>query len=189
MSLLLEALKKAERAKEEAQRRSQGESQNAAAAAPPPELALHLQPAPPAADPAPETRPRLEILGDEPKPASPRRTEPTLAPSEEKQRLQPKAEPRASAQAATQSPDRAAARKVFEAKFREPNPRLPFFITLGALGVFAIGTVVYFCIQLRPPAQLVNLNPKSAPASEAPVAAAAPARPLAPRPRPRPGKR
>jgi tetratricopeptide (TPR) repeat protein len=42
--------------------------------------------------------------------------------------------------------------------------------------------VVYFWLQLRPPAPLVNLNPKPQPGSETPVAAAAPARPLAPAP-------
>jgi tetratricopeptide (TPR) repeat protein len=182
MSLLLEALKKAERAKEEAQRRAQGESPEAAAVSP--ELDLQPQAAP---DPAPQARPPLEILGDEPPPAPTRRMEPTLDLSEEMPRPPPKAAPQAgargagqpSAQSSAQSSDRATARKVFEAKFKEPNPRLPFFITLGALGVFAIGTVVYFWIQLRPPAPLVNLNPKPQPGSEQ-VAAAAQARPAAP---------
>jgi hypothetical protein len=36
---------------------------------------------------------------------------------------------------------------------------MPFYITLGALGAFAIGTVVYFWMQLRPPPPLVNANP------------------------------
>jgi tetratricopeptide (TPR) repeat protein len=170
MSLLLEALKKAERAKEEAQRRAQGESPDAAFAAPPSEAEPS---AARAREQFPDQRRPLEIVAEE---AQPRQVEPALALAED--RRQPQAEAQTAAPSAAQAADRAAARKVFEAKFREPNPRLPFFITMGALGVFALGTVVYFWIQLRPPAPLVNLTPKAAP-GEAPVAAA-PARPLAP---------
>ena len=162
MSLLLEALKKAEKAKEEAQRRAQGES-------PEPDA---TEPSAPAPTPVPEPRQPLQIVPD---PAPPLQPELTLA--EEKPRPQPA--PRAQPKADPEAADRATARKVFEAKFREPNPRLPFFITLGALGVFAVGTVIYFWMQLRPPAPLVNLNAKP-PAGEAQVAAAAPAAPVQP---------
>jgi tetratricopeptide (TPR) repeat protein len=167
MSLLLEALKKAEKAKEEAQRRARGETQEPK----------------PASQPADGRQP-LQILADE---SPPQRTaEPALALAEDKLAPQPGAQPRPQQPARAEAPasERAAARKVFEAKFREPNPRLPFFITLGALGVFAVGTVIYFWIQLRPPAPLVNLTPKpqaaeaqvaAAPATAAPVLTAAPA--------------
>jgi tetratricopeptide (TPR) repeat protein len=155
MSLLLEALKKAEKAKEEAQRRARGETQAPKVAAPPP-----AQPA--------EARQPLQIVAEE---TQAKRAEPALALAEEKAAPDPAAQPRPQPRTEAQASERAAARKVFEAKFREPNPRLPFFITLGALGVFAVGTVVYFWIQLRPPAQLVNLNPKP-PSGEAQVAAA-----------------
>lgn len=186
MSLLLEALKKAEKAKEEAQRRAQGESPDAAstphAGVPSPDPSAAL-----AREQFPDLRRPLEIVPEEPQS---RLAEPPLTLTEE--RPQPRSEARSAAQAgaqpaaqaaaqsSAQSSDRAVARKVFEAKFREPNPRLPFFLTLGALGVFAVGTVVYFWIQLRPPAPLVNMNPKPQPGSEAPAVAAAPARPLAP---------
>ena len=156
MSLLLEALKKAEKAKEEAQRRVHGESREATIVAPAPEPA-----------PLPDIRPPLQIVG-----------EPALSLAEEKPQPQP--EPRPQPKAEAQASERATARKVFEAKFREPNPRLPFFIALGALGVFAVGTVVYFWIQLRPPAPLVNLNPKP-PAGEAQIAAAPAVQPASPR--------
>ena len=172
MSLLLEALKKAEKAKEEAQRRAQGESPEAA---PPPQAE---PPAASAREPLPDVRRPLEMVGDE---RAPKRAEPALALEPEKGQAEPapapRPQPRAEAQASAQSAERAAARKVFEAKFREPNPRLPFFITLGALGAFAVGTVVYFWIQLRPPAPLVNTNPR--PSGE-PQVAAAPA--VAPKP-------
>jgi tetratricopeptide (TPR) repeat protein len=131
MSLLLEALKKAEKAKEEAQRRANNDTELAPAQMPPAPLALEPSP--------------TEIQEEAPP------------------QVQPAAGP-------APAVERAAARKVFEAKFREPNPRLPFFITIGALGVFALGVVVYFWLQLRPPAPLVNLNP-GRPAGEAQVAA------------------
>ncbi|HET9404913.1 MAG TPA: tetratricopeptide repeat protein, partial [Burkholderiales bacterium] len=159
MSLLLEALKKAEKAKEEAQRRARGETPEPKAT--------------PTAAQSSEARTPLEIVADG---AQANRAEPALSLTEDKPPPQPRVE--------RQIAERAAARKVFEAKFKEPNPRLPFFITLGALGVFAVGTVIYFWIQLRPPAQLVNLNPKppaggtqvvAAPAPSAPVLAVAPA--------------
>ncbi len=154
MSLLLEALKKAEKAKEEAQRRARGETQEPKAAP---------QPAPPS-----EARTPLQIVAEE---AEPKRAEPALALAEERPAPQTAAQTRPQPRTDTQVSERAAARKVFEAKFREPNPRLPFFITVGALGVFAVGTVVYFWLQLRPPAPFVNLNPKP-PAGEAQVAVA-----------------
>ncbi|HEV3007726.1 MAG TPA: tetratricopeptide repeat protein, partial [Burkholderiales bacterium] len=179
-------LKKAERAKEEAQRRSQGERPEATLGAPPPR-----QPEPPlqpeaGAEPVrtreqlPDIRQPLEFLGDEPQP---RRAEPTLVLEPEKARPEPatapRPQPKAEVQAQAQASERATARKVFEAKFREPNPRLPFFITLGALGVFTLGTVVYFWMQLRPPAPLVNTNPQR-PSGEQQLAVAAEPRPAAP---------
>jgi tetratricopeptide (TPR) repeat protein len=159
MSLLLEALKKAEKAKEDAQRRAREGSRE-----------LRLADDPPAEAPAKPvlTRPELpditaplEILSEDlaAKPAARETSMETPAPAPRR--------PAADAQAA----DRAAARRVFEAKVREPNPRLPFFLAVGALCAFAVGTVVYFWIQLRPPAQLVNTNPPP-PAVENPVAAA-----------------
>jgi tetratricopeptide (TPR) repeat protein len=168
MSLLLEALKKAEKAKEEAQRRARGETQEPKAAPTP------AQPS--------EARTPLEIVAEG---AEAKRAELALSLAEERAAPHPAAaqsrpQPRADGQVA----ERATARKVFEAKFKEPNPRLPFFISLSALGVFAVGTVIYFWIQLRPPTPLVNLNPKPpagqaqvavAPAPTAPVPTAAPA--------------
>src|SRR5687767_14324556 len=162
MSLLLEALKKAERAKEEAQRRARGEPEGPSAmpSTPVPEPEP-LSPEPALEQPVltrdqlPDIRQPLTLEGEEqaakPAPAAPA--------------------PRPEARADAQASGRASARKVFEAKFKEPNPRLPFYITMGALGVFAVGTVVYFWIQLQPPAVLVNRNPPP-PAGETQVAAA-----------------
>lgn len=168
MSLLLEALKKAERAKEEAQRRAKAEGAEEAASAAPaaperkpvltrdklPDIAStpleivsdDLGP-PPAAKAAPRPEPALEPL------------EPAPAPKPAARTATPKASATKAAEEQAQAASRASAKKVFEAKFREPNPRMPFYIAMGVLGAFAVGTVGYFWYQLRPPPALVNLNP------------------------------
>ena len=186
MSLLLEALKKAERAKEEAQRRAKeggGESAESAAPSAEPERKPVLT-----RDKLPDIASTpLEILNDDlvpppsPKPVA-ARAEPTLEPLEtpppprpasRSTTPKPAAKAAAAAEEQTQAAGRASARKVFEAKFREPNPKMPFYITIGALGVFAVGTVIYFWYQLRPPPSLVNLNPPRG--AEVQVADAGPA--------------
>jgi tetratricopeptide (TPR) repeat protein len=158
MSLLLEALKKAERAKEEAQRRARGESASADA---PADASAPERRAVVTRDKLPEITAPLEIVADDlvPPPAASRSSRPPLeiAPDEP---AKPAAQARAAAASAQREvASRASAKKVFEAKFREPNPRMPFYLTLGVLGVFALGTLVYFWVQLRPAAALVNLNP------------------------------
>jgi len=163
MSLLLEALKKAEKAKEEAQRRERAVAQDATPAEPaaPPLPSVEPTPEPVVTrDQLPDVRQPLALEED----ASPAKPAPAAQP-------QRRAEPRADAQAAERDAQRNSARKVFEAKFREPNPRLPFFITMGALGVFAVGTVIYFWMQLRPAPALVNANPPR-PSNETQIAAA-----------------
>jgi len=170
MSLLLEALKKAEKAKEEAQRRARSEAEDAPK--------LEIEP-PTSAEPV-RTRDQLPDIRQPLEIEEPKQAQPELALAEERTAREPASRPQPKAE--TQANERAAARKVFEAKFREPNPRLPFFIAMGALGVFAIGTVVYFWIQLQPPPALVNTNPP--PSGEAQVASAA--KPPAPAPAPAP---
>src|SRR5258708_1878281 len=136
MSLLLEALKKAEKAKEEAQRRANGESQTPAPlqlqeAAPPAE-AKHVLTRPELPD---ISRP-LEILSDDLTPEAPAGGREQRPPSGVREASQ--ARPQAAAREASQQAERATARKVFEAKFKEPNPRLPFYLTMGALAFAAL---------------------------------------------------
>ncbi len=160
MSLLLEALKKAEQAKEDARRRTQAGAELRLADDAPAQAPAEAPAKPILTRPElPDITAPLEILSEDlaAKPAID-----DLAP-------EPRQAPRRTA-ADAQAADRAAARKVFEAKVREPNPRLPFFIMVGTLGVFAVGTVIYFWIQLRPPAPLVNTSPP--PAAQTQVAAA-----------------
>ena len=161
MSLLLEALKKAERAKEEAQRRADAGSEAE-------RTQLRLE-GDAAADGAAERKPLmtrdklpdisapLEIVSNDLAPAPSAPAPQPVAPAE---RPRPEARP-----ADTQPAERATARKVFEAKFREPNPRMPFYIAMGCLGAFAVGTVIYFYLQLRSPPPLVNTNPPSSQSS------------------------
>jgi tetratricopeptide (TPR) repeat protein len=164
MSLLLEALKKAEKAKEEAQRRERAGAAGVSPAEPPPSV----EPAPEPVvtrDQLPDVRQPLALEEDD---LTARAPAAKAAPGAQPQR---RAEPKPEAQAGQPDAQRSSARKVFEAKFKEPNPRLPFFIAMGALGVFAVGIVVYFWIQLSPPPTLVNTNP-GRPAGETQIAAA-----------------
>jgi len=197
MSLLLEALKKAEKAKEDAQRsaRESGAGGEPAKSAFDAEATVvddgrHVT----RRDELPDISAPLEILSDDLRPAAqspaaaPRELRladdiPSPAPAVESESApEPRrAAPRAAAVTETADAaraERAAAQKVFEAKFREPNPRLPFYIVMGLLGVFAVGTAIYFWIQLRPAPSLVNTNP-TRPTSEVPVAPGADARPAA----------
>ena len=179
MSLLLEALKKAEKAKEEAQKRARGDSAGAAG-----ELRLEGEPAATPDNTRVVTRPELpdisqplEIVSDdlavrEPASLGDKASPGYSAAAQPAPQAAPSPRPQAPREADPRSADRAAARKVFEAKFREPNPRMPFYIAMGVLGVFALGTVGYFWYQLRAPYGLVNANPPR-PAGEAVVAAAA----------------
>jgi tetratricopeptide (TPR) repeat protein len=184
MSLLLEALKKAEKAKEEAQRRAKGADAAPQPSAFDPEATVledgkHVT----TRDELPAASTPLEILADElrPAPAKPASMELRLADEPPAPAPEPKSAPRREPRAAANAPsaqnaaaaaDRATAQRVFEAKFKESNPRLPFYITMGTLAAFAVGTGVYFWIQLRPAPPLVNPNPQRA-ADEKPVDPAA----------------
>lgn len=195
MSLLLEALKKAEKAKEEAQRRAKGE--DGAGTPAPTASTVDFDPSATVVDnrhvttrnELPDISAPLEILSSDLRPAAAQKPAlelsladamPAPAPEPERREAQRRGAARATDTAATDAgnAERAAAQKVFEAKFKEPNPRLPFFITLGVLGACALGTVIYFWIQLRPAPSLVNTNP-ARPADEKPVGAAAAVKPAA----------
>lgn len=182
MSLLLEALKKAEKAKEEAHRRASGDPEPATSSFDPESTVVDPGRHVTTRDELPDIHAPLEILSEdlqasrrkapalelaleEPQPQPAAALEPRVAPSQAQRREA------ARAPADSQQSDRAAAQKVFEAKFKEPNPKLPFYITVGVLSLFAVGTVGYFWYQLRPPPSLVNANPPR-PSGEPPPAVA-----------------
>ena len=208
MSLLLDALKKAEKAKDEAKRRAQepdaatdGARRHVRTRDELPDISqpleIHSEDIP-----GPAT---LAILESPPDPVSTLQTgERSTNPGElsspsleraadqtprRRQTTRP-VETGSNAQAA----ERAAAKNVFEAKFREPNPKLPFYITMAVLGLLAVGTGVYFWFELRSPPTLVNTNPKppsdekrTAVAEFKPAIAAQPAAPATAQPSTIPG--
>jgi tetratricopeptide (TPR) repeat protein len=175
MSLLLEALKKAEKAKEEAQRRAKGAAAGDAqpSAFDPEATVLDENRHVTTRNELPDISAPLEILSEDLRSgaqakaapiqlaladeAPPRAPQPKAAPRRESARTA--AEARETASAAAAATERSTAQRVFEAKFKEPNPRLPFYITVAVLGAFALGTVGYFWLQLRPAPSLVNPNP------------------------------
>ena len=165
MSLLLDALKKAEKAKDDAKRRAQGGD----SLPDPDETVIHVR----TRDELPDISRPLEIHSED-IPAAGRTDSPvpdafyaapyqvsTASASPEPGPRHQQAEPSpVDRPEDPQASQRAAARNVFEAKFREPNPKLPFYITMAILGLLALGTVVYFWYQLRPPPALVNTDAK-----------------------------
>jgi len=85
--------------------------------------------------------------------------------------------------------DRLSARQLFEAKDMDYNPRRPFFIAVGVLGLAAVAAVGYFFFQIYAPGPSFYTGPagggKSTPIAAAPTpsgtpAAAAPAAPAPP---------
>lgn len=177
MSLLLEALKKAELAKQAAK-----------------EAPLATDNPPFTRDQLPDITQPMEIHSEDlrladPKPAVKRVEKPVLelAPEEPPLR-EPAPQPAPATRAATigtsysppgeasyspsgESMERKQAQQLFEAKELDVNPRMPFYITVGVLGLFALGTVGYFWYQLQPRTAF-RAPPPSAQAAPPPLAAA-----------------
>jgi Tfp pilus assembly protein PilF len=154
VSLLLEALKKAELAKQNASGQ-QGEP-----TLPPPDagsgLSLEPTPAPGGERPLitrdrlPDITQPLEILSEDLPSAGTRREAPPPASAA------PTHAPTApSAPAAGEDDDRAAARQLFEAKV-DYDPRRPFFIVVGLLGIAIVGTLGYFLWEMFGPRPSYN---------------------------------
>jgi tetratricopeptide (TPR) repeat protein len=185
MSLLLDALKKAELAKQIAKAESPTPEQAGAEPAP-------LEPAPRVItrEKLPEITQPLEILTDD-------------LPSEQKAPEAPKARPELSLQEAeafapaappplrTGVPPhpegRAQAEQLFQVKEMDYNPHRPFYLTLGALGLLAVGYGGYVWWQMQPHYSVPPLAAQpSAPAVPVQVATA-PASAQAPSPPPSSG--
>jgi len=173
VSLLFDALKKAELAKQAAKQ-------------------------PPGAEKLPFTRDQLpditqpmEIHSDdlrmaESMPAAGRVEKPQLelAPEEPPLRAPASVQPAAATRAAPVesaypppgvTEGRMQAQQLFEAKDLDVNPRKPFYLTVGALGVFALCAVGYFWYELQPKNNYKLPPPSARPAQ--PQVAAAPAPP------------
>jgi len=112
-----------------------------------------------------------------------RRTEKSpleLAPEEPPLRAPPTPQPAPATQAApletAYSPpgdteQRKQAQQLFETKELDVNPRKPFYLTIGALGLFALSTVGYFWYELQPK-NTYKLPPPSAQSAPPPIAVA-----------------
>jgi len=196
VSLLLEALKKAELAKQQGTASQPGEG------SPPPDQAgsgLSLEPSP-----GPQTRPPLitrdrlpditqplEILSED-LPSAGARREPTPAESGGAPAVAPPVNPRPSADASEriahaaaeeEERERLSARQLFEAKDVEYNPRRPFFIALGAVGLLALAVVGYFGYQIYAPRPSFNAGaPAAKPPQPIAAATASAPEPTAPAP-------
>ena len=186
MSLLLEALKKAELAKQ--QGAAEHPSDGAAPAAPADPATGGLSPDPGPADLAarpfitrdrlPDITQPLEILSEDLPSAGARRGSAAPSPASAAQAFAVTAGPAAaerssfgSAAMAAEEQDRLSARQLFEAKEADYNPRRPFFLVVGALGIVVLGILGYLAFQIFAPRPLYYAGPPGGtPAS--PIAAA-----------------
>jgi tetratricopeptide (TPR) repeat protein len=172
VSLLLEALKKAELAKQNAS----GQQGEGAPAPAEPAGGLALEPTPGDAterplitrDRLPDITQPLEILSEDlPSAGARREPPPTPAPS-------PVPLGAAPTLPAPEEDDRAAARQLFEAKTPDYDPRRPFFIVVGLLGIAILGTIGYFAWEYFGPRPSFYTPPAAAKAPPQPVTPAAP---------------
>jgi Tfp pilus assembly protein PilF len=124
-----------------------------------------------------------ELSLSEPAPAPKRANEPAFALALEEPRATPAAPPPRAAPSETsytppsESMERKQAQQVFEVKEMDVNPRKPFYITVGALGLFALGTVGYFWYQLQPKNNYRLPPPLAKTAAPPPAAAPTPGAP------------
>jgi Tfp pilus assembly protein PilF len=168
MSLLLEALKKAELAKQIAKA---GEASGSAPAA-----AAHAEPVNTRETPQDLARP-LEIMAND-LPYPDREPPPVPSAGPELSLQQPdltELEPEIAPYAVEPSVEagRAQAQQLFQVKEMDYNPRRPFYITLAVLALVGVGYGTYVWWQTRPKQYFVAVPVASSPAS-APVAAAPP---------------
>jgi tetratricopeptide (TPR) repeat protein len=178
MSLLLEALKKAELAKQAAKEApADGKAPFTRDQLPDisQPMEIHsddLRLAGTATEPRPAAKPAFELALEEPQRTEPRMAEPPpAAPFEPPPRA---AHAETDFAAPGEAAERKQAQQLFEAKELDVNPRKPFYFALGALGLFALGTVGYFWYQLQPRSAF-RAPPPATRAAAPPPPAAAPA--------------
>src|SRR5258706_1255100 len=169
MSLLLEALKKAELAKQVAKEGAPSAEPELA----PPEAAARVI----TREKLPDITQPLEILTDD-LPSSEPAGE-TAASSElslqGEELFEPAAQPAPSTNEFARTADRAQAQQLFQVKEMDYNPRRPFYLTLGALALVGLGYGGYVWWQMQPKysvARVETARPVAAPAQS--VAASAP---------------
>src|SRR3989475_10035636 len=164
MSLLLEALKKAELAKQVAK----GE-------APPPEPTPEPTKPVMTREKLPDITQPLEILSDDLPSSETKAAEPPAARAEfslqEQETSEPAAQPILSTNEFARTAERAQAQQLFQVKEMDYNPRRPFYLTLGALVLVGLGYVGYVWWQTRPkysvPPVEMQARPVTTPAQSA----------------------
>jgi len=177
MSLLLDALKKAELAKQVAQ-----------VEAPPQEPA----PQEPAArrvitrEKLPDITQPLEILTDDLPSSETRAAEASVARPElslqDQETFEPAPQPVSSMNEFARTDERAQAQQLFQVKEMDYNPRRPFYLTLGALALVGLGYGGYVWWQMQPKYTIppVATQPRPVETPAQPATAPAPAAPSQP---------
>src|SRR2546427_9166872 len=181
MSLLLEALKKAELAKQVAK----GE-------APPPEPTPEPTKPVMTREKLPDITQPLEIISDDLPSSETKAAEPPAARAEfslqEQETSEPAAQPILSTNEFARTAERAQAQQLFQVKEMDYNPRRPFYLTLGALVLVGLGYGSYVWWQMRPkysvPPVEIQARPVATPAQSATASApvAEPSQPAPPPP-------
>ncbi len=186
MSLLLEALKKAELAKQVAKSEATAaEPERAPSEASTPVITREK---------LPDISQPLEILTDdlsssEPKAAQTAAARPEFS-LEEQETFEPAARPIPSTDEFTRTAERARAQQLFQVKEMDYNPRRPFYLTLGALALVGLGYGGYAWWQMRPrysiPPVEMQARPVATPAQSVTASApvATPSQPAAAPPPP-----
>ncbi len=146
MSLLLEALKKAELAKQIA--KAEAASPEPKSAPPEPTKPVMTR------EKLPDISQPLEILSDdlpssETKAAETAATRPEFS-LQEQEPFEPAAQPIPSTNEFARTAERAHAQQLFQVKEMDYNPRRPFYLTLGALVLVGLGYGGYVWWQMRP---------------------------------------
>jgi Flp pilus assembly protein TadD len=184
MSLLLEALKKAELAKQAAKGNA-------------PATGAQAEPSPGPAAPVmtrenlPDISQPLEILSDD-LPSSPEKRPASEAPQsalslQEPEASSPAPEPAPAAGESARAAERTRAQRVFQVKEMDYNPRRPFYLTVSALALIGVGYAGYVWWQLQPRSSLAvsaSSATLSRAASPPPPQTAAAAAPTPPTPAP-----
>jgi tetratricopeptide (TPR) repeat protein len=186
MSLLLEALKKAELAKQVAK----GEAPSPGSKPAPPEATKPVM----TRERLPDITQPLEILSDDLPSSETKGAEPAAARPEfslqEQETFEPAAQPILSTNEFARTAERAQAQQLFQVKEMDYNPRRPFYLTLGALVLVGLGYGGYVWWQTRPkysvPPVEMQARPVATPAQSATASApmAEPSQPAAAPPPP-----
>jgi len=174
MSLLLEALKKAELAKQVA--KEGAPSAEPERASPEPATRVITR------EKLPDITQPLEILTDDLPSSEPNAGETAAARPElslqGEERFEPAAQPIPSTDEFGRTPERAQAQQLFQVKEMDYSPRRPFYLTLGALALVGLCYGGYVWWQMQPKYSVARVETQTRPAA-APAQSSAASAPVA----------